>query len=279
MKESCHTYEWVMLHISKSHVTHMNESCHIYDWVMSHIRMSHVTHTNESWHTYEWVMSHIWMSHVTHMNESCHTYEWVICHMPSRRQMSWSFICVTWLIRMCDMTHSFVWHDSFTSHAFKTINVVIPLTEDIKFSIINEARTDMNESRTHMDESRSYMNVTNSHNSTHPDPLTEDTRLNIWISRSTRFSSRSFEWRGLRLITWKHLWIYGDSTENVLDMYGDSRKNVLGDFCSRDLLSLICSVQGIWMRMRHVTHMNEACHTYKWVMSHIWMSHVTRIIE
>jgi len=25
-----------------------------------------------------------------------------------------SFICVTWLIRMCDMTHSYVWHDSFT---------------------------------------------------------------------------------------------------------------------------------------------------------------------
>jgi len=24
-----------------------------------------------------------------------------------------SFICVSWLIRMCDMSHSFVWHDSF----------------------------------------------------------------------------------------------------------------------------------------------------------------------
>ena len=29
----------------------------------------------------------------------------------------------------------------------------------------------------------------------------------------------------------------------------------------------------IWMS--HVTHMNESCHTYEWVMSHIWMSHVT----
>ena len=27
----------------------------------------------------------------------------------------------------------------------------------------------------------------------------------------------------------------------------------------------------------HVTHMNESCHTYEWVMSHIWMSHVTHI--
>jgi len=28
----------------------------------------------------------------------------------------------------------------------------------------------------------------------------------------------------------------------------------------------------IWMR--HITHMNESCHTYEWVMSHIWTSHV-----
>ena len=27
--------------------------------------------------------------------------------------------------------------------------------------------------------------------------------------------------------------------------------------------------------MSHVTHMNVSCHTYKWVMSHIWMSRVT----
>jgi len=33
----------------------------------------------------------------------------------------------------------------------------------------------------------------------------------------------------------------------------------------------------IWMR--HVTYMNESCHTYKWVMSHIWMSHVTHMDE
>jgi len=27
--------------------------------------------------------------------------------------MSLIFVCVTWLIHMCDMTHSYVWHDSF----------------------------------------------------------------------------------------------------------------------------------------------------------------------
>jgi len=36
-------------------------------------------------------------------------------------------------------------------------------------------------------------------------------------------------------------------------------------------------ISHIWMS--HVTHMNESCHTYKWVMSHIWMSHVTHMNE
>ena len=31
--------------------------------------------------------------------------------------------------------------------------------------------------------------------------------------------------------------------------------------------------------MRHVTRMNESCHTYEWVMSHIWIRHVTHINE
>ena len=33
----------------------------------------------------------------------------------------------------------------------------------------------------------------------------------------------------------------------------------------------------IWMS--HVTYLNESCHTYGWVMAHIWMSHVTHMDE
>ena len=29
------------------------------------------------------------------------------------------------------------------------------------------------------------------------------------------------------------------------------------------------------VRMSHVTHMHESCHSYEWVMSHVRMSHVT----
>ena len=114
MKKSCHTYEWVKLHMWRSHITQINESYHTHDWVISHtwydwvilhvwmshitrthIWISHITHMNESYHTYEWVIAHIqkshitytriwmshithiWMSHITHMDESCHTCEWL----------------------------------------------------------------------------------------------------------------------------------------------------------------------------------------------------------
>ena len=61
----------------KSHTTYRIESCHTFEWVMlhmSHIWMSHVTHVtnlNELRHT--WMNeSRVW-SHVTHLNESRHT--------------------------------------------------------------------------------------------------------------------------------------------------------------------------------------------------------------
>jgi len=84
-----------MLHVWMSHVTHMNDSCHTYEWIMTNIWMRHVSNLNESCHTYEWVMSHIWMSHGTHMNEICCTDGWVTSHSD-----------VTWLIYMCNMSHT-----------------------------------------------------------------------------------------------------------------------------------------------------------------------------
>ena len=117
--------------MSHSHVAHSNESCHTYEWVMSCMRMRHVKHMNESCHTYIWVMSHMWMGHVTYTNESCHTNEWVVSNIWMSHVMShvyihecdmthsymWydSFIFVTWLIHIFDMTHSYISHDSFIS--------------------------------------------------------------------------------------------------------------------------------------------------------------------
>ena len=153
MNESCLIYEWVMSHIWMSHVSYMNESCLMFEWVMSHIWMSHVSCMNESCVMFEWVMSvrqdtptwlegcalnasNIWMNYFEYLNTSRLTHEWVMSH---------TYKWVGWRIQMnhvtcasavssgdwrgahstsssrrgllsascCDMTHSYVWHDSF----------------------------------------------------------------------------------------------------------------------------------------------------------------------
>jgi len=37
-----------------------------------------------------------------------------MCDMTHSYMRHESFVCATWLMYMCDMTHSHVWHDSFT---------------------------------------------------------------------------------------------------------------------------------------------------------------------
>jgi len=87
-----------MSHIWVSHVTHMKESCHTYEWVMSHIWMSHV--------------SHIWMSHVTHMSESRDTYEYVLCHIWMCH-VSHIWMCHESRIWICHVSHACAtWHNS-----------------------------------------------------------------------------------------------------------------------------------------------------------------------
>jgi len=46
-----------------------------------------------------------------------------------------------------------------------------------------------------------------------------DQTFHIRIWRSIGCPHTSFDWRGLRLHTWKRVWKFGDSRENVLDMY------------------------------------------------------------
>jgi len=148
MNESCHTHIWM------SHATHMNESCHTHIWI------SHVTHMNESCHThifqaisthggvqhsaaicvyvtrickshrYMWhYVTNYWVTNYMYIRVSyilvtlvshthiCHSYipvSWLIHMRDMTHIYLWhdSFICVTWLIYTCDMTYSYAWHDS-----------------------------------------------------------------------------------------------------------------------------------------------------------------------
>jgi len=46
-----------------------------------------------------------------------------MCDMTHSHVWHDSFTCVTWLIHMCDMTHSHVWHDEFTCVTWRILSV------------------------------------------------------------------------------------------------------------------------------------------------------------
>ena len=209
---------WLMSHITHSWMAY--EFCHTFwndVWVTSHILewfMSHVTlswMTCESCHTFLndlWVMSHILecpVSHVTlswMIHESCHTFKSITSH--SRLAAS---TCVTWLIDVCDMTHTRVRHNSFM-YTIWLIHVC-DMTHacclgSVRLSTLVTLLT---------------MTLTPAHGG--------DQTCNIWISRLAGLSGHSIEWRGLRLLTWHPVWNCGDSGENVIHIYGDSRVKLL----------------------------------------------------
>jgi len=106
---------WLIIYDERSHVTHMKESCHSIDCDSSYMTMSHVTHMKESCHTYEWVMSHIWRSHVTTFMYSCRIAQ--RSHVTTFMYSYHNTLSLNLGLQpsMCDMTHSYVWHDSFIS--------------------------------------------------------------------------------------------------------------------------------------------------------------------
>ena len=141
MNEACHT--------SMSRLTHMNEACHTYGW--GDVSRMWKTSSTMARRICTFVVLLIWISHVTRMDESYGTLEWVVmsdthvCHtckdlvqnieeglkffgmQPDFEAKEahcqflticvfvWhhAFMCVTSLIRMCDVDHSDVRHDSF----------------------------------------------------------------------------------------------------------------------------------------------------------------------
>jgi len=105
---------WHHLHISMSHVTHINELFLTFESVMSHIRLG-----LDAWCditcTYAWVMSHICMSHVTHMHESCRTHAWVMSHIRLGLHV-WCDITCTYTRVMSHICMSHVTHMHESCH-------------------------------------------------------------------------------------------------------------------------------------------------------------------
>jgi len=70
-----------------------------------------------------------------------------------------------------------------------------------------------------------------------------------WISRSKSFPVRSFECRGLHLLTWKLAWKFSDSRKNVFDMLEDSCENSFEILAVVIILSPISPVDGTSLRL------------------------------
>jgi len=119
MKESCHTYEWVMSHIFTvcchtplftyvifTHCVHV-----MFDvWYDSFIRVTWLIRMCDMTHSYVWHDSFRCVTWLIYKCNMAHSYVWhELIHLFDMN----SFICVTWLIQMCDMTQSYVWHASF----------------------------------------------------------------------------------------------------------------------------------------------------------------------
>ena len=146
------------------HVAHM-KACRTYECVMSHLRMSHVAHMNQSCMNESRMTSYSWLIRTWLIHEriaidesrmrrcegdtkerfsknddfsydtlSCHdlyvlTHSCVTCDMTHSYVRHDSFMShVTWLIHKCDVTHSYARRDSFV----RVIDISrIPVTEQV----------------------------------------------------------------------------------------------------------------------------------------------------
>jgi len=140
---------WDMTHSYVRHDSFLRETWLIPAWDMTHSYLRHDSFLRETWLIPTWDMMHskckTWLIPMwdisrfksetwemtrrtylsTPMSESCVRHYLFICETWQRHD--WDMIdfwylstsaqrprCVTWLISMCDMTHSYVWRDSFT---------------------------------------------------------------------------------------------------------------------------------------------------------------------
>jgi len=97
--------------------------------------------------------------------------------------------------------------------------------------------------------------------------------LLFYVWHPDRKGSSSYMWHdSIMSMTWlihtcgmTHSYVWHDSLMQVIDL------NFKEDFFHGRNIP--------WLRhatwMSHVTRMNESCHTYVWIKSHVWMRHIT----
>jgi len=238
-----------------------------------------------------WKVWAIWLCYIAGMHVFT-SVTWLIHVCDVTHSPVWhdSLICVTWLIHKCDMTHSYVWRDSsyvwHCSFIFATwLIYTCAMTGVSNVTCSTEwVVSHVNESRhvTHMNESCLFICVTWLIH------ICDMTHLymchHMWMSRVTcewitSFIHVTYEW------VMSHLWmshVWHDSLirdVNVNESWRDSFTSRMSESC--DVIHSHtctrrreCGRQYMLRHMTHVTHMNGSCHAYQRVMSRVSTSHV-----
>ena len=266
-----HSYVWhdafILCDMTQSYVWRDRS----FVWHDSFIRVTWLIHTCDVTHSYVWHDSFIRVTWNIHTCDVTHSFVW--------RD---SFICVTWLIHTCDVTHSYVWRDSF-----------IRVTWLIHTCDVTHAYV------THSDKFFGF-----------------DTRQNNTAgSEAVKVRERC---DSITCVTWAHSYVkngtFGRSKWFLIRLFLRLLRSVTVKVCDSFIrmtwLILMCDMSchrykwGIWIS--HVTHINESCHagtelhagqvvllvrmchgtqtyeswhTYEWVISHVWTSHITQVIN
>ena len=298
--ESCHAYEAVMSHIWMSHLTHieMSHVAHMNAFsnikksdvtcinAVLHISKSRITHVNESCHipmkdsyqTHEEVTSYIWISHVTHQNLTHECTRWgglwdsvpdldigynTAKYPSAKMELLFSAtISTASLHKVAETLRAMQGVDSKDaslarlspassgSESCAACPVLIPCDSPLRFWL-SQAGVPCTKAAAN---SRGLARL-----------------CNVFTSRNlfVRMISKSAPSSGMSHVTqMNESWALGShSLQSIREMmkWVTSHAN---EMCH------------VWMNpvtyARVLTHTNQSCHTYEWVMSHIWMGHLIR---
>jgi len=170
-----------------------------------------------------------------------------------------SFLCVTWLIHMCDMTHSYVWHDSFLCVTWRI------------------HMCGMTHSYVWYDSFICVIWIMHMCDMMHSCVWHDSLICVTWLIRICDMT-HSYAWhdsficviRLIHMCDFTHFYVWHDSCICVTWLI--YKCDMSHWFVWHD--SYAAHNYRVAMVMSHIS-----CHTYEWVMSHIWMSHVTNMNE
>jgi len=182
------------------------------------------------------------MSHGTHMNESWHTYEWVMYFKSELKKLK-----PVWMSHVTHMTE--LWH------TYEWVVAHIWMSHGTKEWVM--AHMWMSHG-THMNESwHTY----------------EWVMAHIWMRHVTRINESCVFERQLKMLTLiQHTATYRNTLQHTA-----THCNILqhtATYCNTlQHTATHCNT------LHYRTSISVSWHTYEWVMSNIWMSHVTRTNE